>query len=136
MVPWLMPGSTTNRKWQQSPNYWQPRLSIGSVQTAQNPKPPQQLNNIKQMVMSISDNYKCKAEFESKGSDALKKNRENIKQKHSCNATVREKSPMKEEENRKLHAIEIGLVEDGKTVIEQIQDLIKGECLTINQYRR
>ena len=102
-----------------------------------NHKAAQQLNNIKQIVKSISDNYKCKAEFESKWSDVLKKNTETIKQRHPYNATVNnavsEKSPMKEEENRKLHAIVIGSVrEDGKTAIEQIQDLMKGECFTIN----
>ena len=77
------------QEWQPSPN-WQPRKSVGTVQTVQkiqistpavidkqmqlfDHKAAYQLNNIKQMVKSILDNYKCNADFESKWSGALKR---------------------------------------------------------------
>ena len=125
------------QKWQQSPN-WQPRVSADTVQTVQKIQtPPQwlkqiqlfdhkaarQLNYIEQTVMFISDNYKRKTEFESKWSDALKENMENL----SKNIQVAQQSKtllakshqMKKEENRKLHTIVTGLVEEGKTAIDR-----------------
>lgn len=99
------------------------------------PKANQQIDNIEKMVKEIVEQSSKMSEIEKKWTDVLMQNQDSIDKNKKVAAEAKslmEKShQVREEESRKNNAIVTGLTEiDGKTAMDQINDLMKMECFT------
>ena len=100
-----------------------------------NTRTTQQIDNIEKMVKTIAEHNDKLCEMEKKWSDIVKQNLVNIDKNKEiaveAKMLMKRNHEIREEENRKNNAIVTGVTEkDGKTAIQQIQDLMKMECFT------